>query len=906
MVEQEGRFLAAVRVMRVGDVDIDSADGGVVRKNGNYVELTDPEKKVLMHWAANYGYPVPRDETVWMVLEDEPDSSNLYGRIVRSLREKVDGSSGLITLVNTDMGPAIRFGPRELRSGEDAVKWVRVEDLAIDVVGGEVRKNGEPIELTALRRKALKYFAGNLGRFLPNDEVKRELWEGQNVNPNTYTSFIRRLRVLIGDDPAHPRLLVNDRMDKVYGLRFGSAELAKGHRPQGLEAGDVEPGVQVEGAGPIPVGSEAEIWGLRFEGGLAGAAKVHALVQENVRALMDGDITTAQLFSEACDAGYIGTESAFRNWVFEAEWRVKYAEGDAPSLWSARWKQTGVSDDVLTLLKNSVEDLINGEVTPAGLFDTAKENGYDKLRPRFRYMLRDLVVAWEAKPDPALWQSAPEEPQGLAGGDGPEGLEAGVVELGGQVADASGAFGAEAQEFSGWEGRDPDYEVNLSTPPDPGVLFPEMVWGPAGGSGFLDSGAGIDERSGGALGGLGGVESAGDEMSVDGEEEWRSAPSAGGEFMLGGGRVDPAGGAPGGDSGLVGSEAEIQGLRFEGGSTGTAKAYALVQKNARALFDGHITTDQLFSMARTAGYSGPEATFRGWVFEARWRVEYAEGDAPSLWSARWKQTGVSDDVLTLLKNSVEDLINGEVTPTGLFDTAKENLGYDKARERFYSMVHDLVVAWEAKPDPALRQSAPEEPLLKIEDLEIYRRDVRKGGEFILLGAVERVMLDYFVENRGKFLTRNMVMQAVWGEIVSRGKFDKVYRRLRAKIGAHLFVSEWSRSERIKGIRFAPQGLAGGHGPEGLEAGAVVPGVQVAEAAEAASGAFGAEAQEFSGWEAGGAGSGEEDEPWWDPNYEVDLSTPPDPGVLFPEMVWGPAGGSGFRDSGAGIDERSGG
>ncbi|MCO5991653.1 hypothetical protein NE235_36630, partial [Actinoallomurus spadix] len=65
------RFLAAVRVLRVGDVDIDSAGGGVVRKNGNYVELTDPEKKVLMHWAANYGYPVPRAEIVWMVLNGE-------------------------------------------------------------------------------------------------------------------------------------------------------------------------------------------------------------------------------------------------------------------------------------------------------------------------------------------------------------------------------------------------------------------------------------------------------------------------------------------------------------------------------------------------------------------------------------------------------------------------------------------------------------------------------------------------------------------------------------------------------------------------------------------------------------------------------------------------------------------
>ncbi|WP_343884493.1 winged helix-turn-helix domain-containing protein, partial [Actinoallomurus spadix] len=514
VVEEEGRFLAAVRVLRVGDVDIDSAGGGVVRKNGNYVELTDPEKKVLMHWAANYGYPVPRDETVWMVLRDEPDSSNLYGRIVRSLREKVDGSSGLITPVNTDVGPAIRFGPRELGSGEDAVKWVQVGALAIDVVGGEVRKNGEPIELTVRQWKALKYFAKNLRRFLPTDEVKREVWEGQNAHHTSYSYLINRIRVLIGDDPDHPRLLVNTRMGKVHGLRF---ELAEGHRPQGLEAG----------------------------GELAGVAKARALVKENARALLDGEKTTAQLFSEARTAGYGGPERTFQEWVFDAKRRVEYAEGDAPSIWSARWKRTGVSDAVLTLLKNKVKDLKNGKVTPADLFDTANENGYNKAASQFRNMLRDLVAAWEAKPDPALWQSALEEPQGLAGGHGPEGLEAGAGVPGVQVAEA--AFGsavevAEALGFSGMEvggagsgeddqlegaerwWEDPDY-VGLSTP-DPDALFSAMGWGPAEGSGFPAS--------------------AGDEMSVDGEEEERpSAPSAGGEFMLGGGRVGALGGAPG-------------------------------------------------------------------------------------------------------------------------------------------------------------------------------------------------------------------------------------------------------------------------------------------------------------------------------------------------------------------------
>ncbi|WP_343886596.1 hypothetical protein, partial [Actinoallomurus spadix] len=480
MVEQEGRFLAAVRVLRVGDVDIDSADGGVVRKNGNYVELTDPEKKVLMHWAANHGYPVPRDETVWMVLRDEPRSDGLYGRIVRSLREKVDGSSGLITLVNTDMGPAIRFGPRALSSGEDAVKWVRVEDLAIDVVGGEVRKNGEPIELTALQWKALKYSAENLGRFLPNVEVKRAIWGTGNIHHATYTSFIRGLRVSIGDDLVKPRLLASVHFGRVHGLCFGSAELAEELRPQGLEAGAVAqavaPGGQVPEAG--------------FEGGLDDA-KARALVQKNARELLDGEKTTAQLLSEARSAGYSGSAQTFRSWVLEAKQRVKYEEGDAPSLWRERWKQKGVSDGLLRLLQKSVEDLSAGNVTTVRLFDTAKESfKYDKSITNFRYMVSDLVVAWEAKPDPALWQSAPEEPQGLAGGDGPEGL-AGAVEPGVQVAEA--AFGsavevAEALGFSGMEvggagsgeGQlgaepwwNPDDEVDLSTPPDPGVLFPE-------------------------------------------------------------------------------------------------------------------------------------------------------------------------------------------------------------------------------------------------------------------------------------------------------------------------------------------------------------------------------------------------------------------------------------------------
>ena len=65
----------------------------------------------------------------------------------------------------------------------------------------------------------------------------------------------------------------------------------------------------------------------------------------------------------------------------------------------------------------------------------------------------------------------------------------------------------------------------------------------------------------------------------------------------------------------------------------------------------------------------------------------------------------------------------------------------------------------------LRRGAPQvTPVLKLADLTLdpATRDVVRGGRRITLTAREYALLEYFLRNAGRVLTRPMIAQRVWG------------------------------------------------------------------------------------------------------------------------------------------------
>ena len=112
------------------------------------------------------------------------------------------------------------FGTRELRarikallrraSGEPAVETYRFGEVEVDFERGELRRNGQALELTPIEFKLLALFVHARGRVMSRDRLLAGAW-----GPDTFASdrivdnHIANLRRKIEPDPANPIYLRN-------------------------------------------------------------------------------------------------------------------------------------------------------------------------------------------------------------------------------------------------------------------------------------------------------------------------------------------------------------------------------------------------------------------------------------------------------------------------------------------------------------------------------------------------------------------------------------------------------------------------------------------------------------------------------------------------------------------------
>jgi phosphate regulon transcriptional regulator PhoB len=108
------------------------------------------------------------------------------------------------------------FSPRELiarvkavlrRSGEKAEKEkiITLSGLEINTDAYQVKKRGNPINLSATEFNLLLYLVQRKGKVFNRDMLLDAVWQDEAfVEPRTVDVHIRRLRTQIEDDPSHP------------------------------------------------------------------------------------------------------------------------------------------------------------------------------------------------------------------------------------------------------------------------------------------------------------------------------------------------------------------------------------------------------------------------------------------------------------------------------------------------------------------------------------------------------------------------------------------------------------------------------------------------------------------------------------------------------------------------------
>lgn len=87
---------------------------------------------------------------------------------------------------------------------------------------------------------------------------------------------------------------------------------------------------------------------------------------------------------------------------------------------------------------------------------------------------------------------------------------------------------------------------------------------------------------------------------------------------------------------------------------------------------------------------------------------------------------------------------------------------------------------------ALRRTSPAENVLAVGDvrLDVTSGVVTRGGAEVFLSALEYRLLLYFLQHKGKLVTREMLRDAVWdsaGEYVSDNALNVYIKRLREKV-----------------------------------------------------------------------------------------------------------------------------
>lgn len=86
---------------------------------------------------------------------------------------------------------------------------IQIQNITIDMTQAKVIKDNKDVFLTALEYKILLIFALNPNTVFTREQILASIWdvEGEYVNDNTLTVYIKRIRQKIEEDPTNPKII---------------------------------------------------------------------------------------------------------------------------------------------------------------------------------------------------------------------------------------------------------------------------------------------------------------------------------------------------------------------------------------------------------------------------------------------------------------------------------------------------------------------------------------------------------------------------------------------------------------------------------------------------------------------------------------------------------------------------
>ncbi len=103
---------------------------------------------------------------------------------------------------------------REFDATEPELKTeLQSNGIQVRLLQGQAYKNGELLDLTAAEYKLLCLFMQNPNMVLSKEQILDKLWDcdGNYIDNNTLTVYIRRLRMKVEDNPSEPQMILTIR-----------------------------------------------------------------------------------------------------------------------------------------------------------------------------------------------------------------------------------------------------------------------------------------------------------------------------------------------------------------------------------------------------------------------------------------------------------------------------------------------------------------------------------------------------------------------------------------------------------------------------------------------------------------------------------------------------------------------
>lgn len=152
----------------------------------------------------------------------------------------------------------------------------RFDRFSLDLRERQLRRNGQPVELSSRYFDALALLVREQGKLVSKDRFLDGVWQGVPVTDEALTQCIKTLRRQLGDDAANPRFI--ETVPK-HGYRFiaevengdGAAVMRARRAATGYSWRDV---LQIGGAGTIGGAVAGLVGGLIY--GFAGASQSQA------------------------------------------------------------------------------------------------------------------------------------------------------------------------------------------------------------------------------------------------------------------------------------------------------------------------------------------------------------------------------------------------------------------------------------------------------------------------------------------------------------------------------------------------------------------------------------------------------------------------------------------------------